>query len=187
MKKRVFIIHGWAGHPQDDWFTWLKKELENKGFEVYVPQMPETDNPRIYNWVPVLQKIVKAPDEKTYFVGHSMGNQTIARYLESLSEGLKIGGVIFVAGFFKRLVGLNEEEKLIANHWLETPINLKKIKSHFDKSIAIFSDNDPFVSDDNQEDFKRIFGSKIIIEHNNRHFNSPELPIVLESVLKISK
>ena len=28
--KRVFIIHGWEGHPENAWFPWLKKELEQK-------------------------------------------------------------------------------------------------------------------------------------------------------------
>jgi hypothetical protein len=26
--KRVFIIHGWEGYPEEGWFPWLKKELE---------------------------------------------------------------------------------------------------------------------------------------------------------------
>ena len=33
MKKRVFIVHGWDGYPEEVWFPWLKKELEAKGFE----------------------------------------------------------------------------------------------------------------------------------------------------------
>jgi len=29
--KRVFIIHGWGGNPEEGWLPWLKKELEAKG------------------------------------------------------------------------------------------------------------------------------------------------------------
>jgi predicted alpha/beta hydrolase family esterase len=29
MTERVFIIHGWEGYPEEGWFPWLKKELEN--------------------------------------------------------------------------------------------------------------------------------------------------------------
>ena len=81
MSKRVFIVHGWDGYPEEGWFPWLKKELEAKDFEVYVPQLPDAENPRIYKWVPKLAEIVGVPDEQTYFIGHSMGCQTIARYL----------------------------------------------------------------------------------------------------------
>lgn len=77
--------------------------------------------------------MVGVPDEQTYFVGHSLGCQAIARYLESLSESIKVGGVVFVAGFFKRLSGLGEdvENNDIANHWLTTSLDLKKSKTSF--------------------------------------------------------
>ena len=60
MAKRVFIIHGWEGFPEEGWFPWLKSELEAKGFEVFVPQLPESSNPRILNWVPAVAAAVTA-------------------------------------------------------------------------------------------------------------------------------
>ena len=192
MKKRVFIAHGWDGYPEEGWFPWIKKELEAKGFEVYVPQLPETGSPRIHNWVPKLAEVVGEIDENTYFVGYSMGCQTIARYLETLPEGVKVGGAVFVAGFFKRLTGLEDDEDVreTDKHWLVTPLDLTKVKSHLSKSVAIFSDNDPYVSLDNQDDFRNKLGSEIIIEKNMGHFSGStgvtELPIALESLLKIA-
>lgn len=97
------------GYPNENWFPWLKKELEKSNFEVFVPQLPESGNPRIQNWVPKLAESVGVPDEQTYFVGHSLGCQTITRYLESLPKNIKVGGAVFVAGFFKRLTGLEDE------------------------------------------------------------------------------
>ena len=190
--KRVFIIHGWGGHPEEGWFPWLKKELETNSFQVVVPQLPDTDNPRIEKWVPALAKVVGEPDQETYFVGHSMGCQTIARYLEGLPAGVKIGGAVFVAGFFKRLTNIVEEgsgEKETERHWMDAPLDLDKVKTHLLKSVAIFSDNDRFVPLDNQDDFRDKLGSEIIIEHNKGHFSGggdqiTELPVVLENLLK---
>ena len=193
MFKRVYIIHGWEGYPEENWFPWLKHEVEAKGFEVQVPQMPDADSPRINKWIPALAQIVKNPDVDTYFVGHSMGCQAIARYLEALPEGIKIGGVIFVAGFFKRLTGLGEEPDYeeVEKDWMKTPIDFDKIKIHFEQSVAIFSDNDPYVPLDNQDDFRGKLGSKIIIQHKMNHFSGNwgvfELPIVLEELLKMSR
>lgn len=193
MKKRVFIVHGWDGKPSGAWLPWLKKELEAKGFEVHVPQLPDAGSPRIYNWIPALAEVVGTADENTYFVGHSMGCQTIARYLETLPEGLKVGGVIFVAGFFKHLSGLEDDEDVRATdkHWLETSINLNKIQTHIKKSVAIFSDDDPWVPLDNQDDYREILKSEIIIEHAKGHFRgsrdkTKELPIVLDKLLEIA-
>jgi uncharacterized protein len=193
MSKRVFIIHGWDGYPEEGWFPWLKRELEACNFEVQVPQMPQPGEPRINNWIPELQKIVSNPDEQTYFVGHSMGCQAIARYLESLPGNVRIGGVIFVAGFFKRLTNLEDDDTVrsVSKEWLETPISLEKIKTHINKSVAIFSDDDPYVPVDNREEFENVLGSKIIIEHNKGHFSGStgitKLPIALKAILDISK
>ncbi len=169
MSKRVFIFHGWDGYPEEGWFPWLKKELEARGFEVQVPQMPEASSPRIKNWVPALAAAVGEADDQTYFVGHSMGCQAIARYLELLPDNLKIGGVVFVAGFFTRLTNLEDDDEVkdIAHEWLETPLDLNKVKSHSPKGIAIFSDNDPYVSLDNQDRIKNELGFEIIAHAGN--------------------
>ncbi len=191
MQKRVIIVHGWEGHPGNAWFPWLKKELEARGFEVIIPQLPDTETPRIEKWVPKLAEAVGTPDENTYFVGHSMGNQAIARYLESLPESVKVGGAVFVAGFFKRITNADNDagETETRKHWLEAPLDLNRVKSHLLKSVAIFSDNDPFVPLDNQDDFRDKLGSRIVIEHAKDHFSKGtlELPSTLEAFLDLQK
>ncbi len=192
--KKVVIVHGWEGFPGDAWYPWLQKELEAKGFEVVVPQLPNPGSPRVQAWVEALSDAVGAPDEQTYFVGHSMGCQTIARYLETLPEGQKVGGAVFVAGFFKRLVGIDHDEnsRETEKDWLSVKPNLQKVREHLSKSVAIFSDDDPWVPLDNQDDFRDVLGSEIIIEHAKGHYNknrdhTTELPIVLEKLLELSK
>ncbi|MEX2028192.1 MAG: alpha/beta hydrolase [Candidatus Curtissbacteria bacterium] len=193
MSKRVFIIHGWDGYPEEGWRPWIQKELEASGFEVYIPAMPDTHKPRIQNWVPYLSEIVGKPDENTYFIGHSMGNQAIARYLETLPDNVSVGGTVFVAGFFKRLTGLEDDPEVqeTDHHWLDAPIDLEKVRKHLPKSVAIFSDNDPWVPLDNQDDFKEKLGSKIVVEHAMKHFSGDDgvnkLPIALKSLLEITK
>ncbi len=188
--KRVIIVHGWESYPEDCWFPWLKRELEKNGFEVLVPQLPDAANPKIENWVPYLAKIVGEPDENTFLVGHSIGCQTILRYLETLPENVKIGGAVFVAGFFKVILDTNEEEET-AKPWLQTPIDFQKVRTHLSKSVAIFSDNDPFVPLDNADDFRDKLGSEIIIEKQKGHFSGGldkcfELPIALENIIKLT-
>jgi predicted alpha/beta hydrolase family esterase len=189
--KRVVIVHGWGENPNESWFPWLIKELEAKGFSSIAPQLPDTEEPRIKRWVSSLAQAVGEPDEETYFVGHSMGCQAVARYLESLPEGTTAGGVLYVAGFFKRLTGLTAAEESIAAPWLQTPVDFVKVKSRAPKSIAIFSNDDPFVPLDNQSDFKEKLSSEIIVQHGMKHFNEEsgcfELPVALESLLKLAQ
>lgn len=195
--KRFFIIHRWSGSPEEDWYPWLKKELEQKGFEVFVPAMPNTDEPKIEEWIPFLANLVGEADENTYFVGHSIGCQTILRYLERLNDK-KIGGAVFVAGWFnlseftfKEEPSEEEESRNIAKPWLETPIDFEKLKKTTNNFVAIFSDSDPYVPIEDKDIFEKKLGAKIIIEHDKGHFRDADgitkLPIVLESLLKIAK
>lgn len=188
MQKRVFIIHGWDGSPQNCWFPWLKKELKKKGFDVEVLSMPHPENPTIEDWVGHLSNIVGKPDKNTYFVGHSIGCQTILRYIEQLQE--PAGGVVCVAGFFRLLHLATDEEKEIAKPWLETPLNCDKIKQKAGKIIAIFSDDDPDVDLGDKELFEKYLNAKIFLEHNKGHFSDDagvkELPSALNAVLEIA-
>ncbi|MDP2676924.1 MAG: alpha/beta hydrolase [bacterium] len=190
MQKRVFIIHMWDSHPKDGWYPWLQKELEGKGFQVQVPAMPEPAKPNIENWVSRLAKIVGNVDENTFFVGHSVGCQTILRYFENLPADKKVGGAVFVAGWLKLVNLETEEEKEIAKPWLETPIDFNNIKQHTTKFVAIFSDNDQWVSIDNKALFEQKLGAKTIIENQKGHISGDEgiaeLPSALESIVSFS-
>ena len=191
-QPKVFLVHGWGGSPTNCWFPWLKKELEQRGFSVSALAMPHPDRPTIKDWVTHLSSAVGTPDTDTYLVGHSMGCQTIARYLEQLPEGTTVGGAVFVAGFFKRLtnVGTDAAEQAVEREWLQTPLDLQQIKTHLKQRVAIFSDADQWVPLDNQDDFKNLLGSKIIIEHAKRHFSDDagirELPAALAALIKTS-
>src|SRR5450756_1380962 len=98
MKKRVIIVHGWGGSPTADWIGWAAQAFREKGYEVITPEMPYTDNPVIEKWVDHLKSAAGAVDENTYFIGHSIGCQTIMRFIETIDA--KTDGAIFVAGWF---------------------------------------------------------------------------------------
>lgn len=194
MKKRVIIVHGWDGYPEEGWFPWLKQQLESHGFDVIVPQLPNADEPRIERWVSELARATGAPDEQTYFVGHSMGCQAIVRYLSALPAEARIGSAVFVAGFFKRLTNLEDDPDVhaIAREWLETPVDLRAARSHMlHHPVAIFSDDDPWVPLDNQDDFRDQLGAEIIVEHAKGHFSGRrdgtiEHPAALNALLRIA-
>jgi predicted alpha/beta hydrolase family esterase len=189
---RVFIIHGWGGRPEEDWLPWLKDQLELNGFEVVVPAMPDSMEPHIWTWVPKLKELVGTPDERTFFVGHSMGTQTILRYLESLPEKIKVGGVVLVAGFIHLTDNIleTEKDKKIAKPWLEKDLDWKKILSHTKSFVTIFSDDDPFVPLEDSETFMENLNAEVIIERKKGHMsmneNIYEFPEVLEAVMNMS-
>lgn len=189
--KRVFIIHGWDGNPNEGGFPWLDRKLQEKWFSVQRPAMPNPLEPQIGAWVDYLKKIVGIPNEETFFVGHSIGAQAILRYLESLDDGVKVGGVVLLAGWMNLTDEAYEDEndKEIGKPWIETPIDWNNVKSKSKKFVAIFSDNDPLVPITDSKIFERELGAKIIIENNKGHFSgsdgTKELPSVLNSIVEV--
>ncbi len=190
--KRAYIIHGWGGNPDEAWLVWVKNNLEKNGFGAVIPEMPDTWHPKISEWVNKLDESVGSADADTYFIGHSIGCQAIMRYLEKLSESQKIGGAIFVAGWFNLTDETWDENytKEIADEWINTPINFEKIRQHSNKFVLINSDNDPYVPLSDADLFKNNLGAKIIMLNNKGHIAGDdgvtELPVVLEELLQMA-
>ncbi len=182
--KKVYLIHGWGGSSEGGWFDWLKKELPKKGFDIEAFDMPDTDNPKIEVWVKYLEKKIPAEklDKHTYFIGHSIGCQTIMRYLEKLPKQKEIGGCVFVAGWFD-LINLDPEEMRIAHPWINTHIDFSRITRHTKNLLAIFSDNDLYVPKSEKEKFRKNLGAKIIVKKKQGHFDKVnKIPEILEFV-----
>lgn len=185
MLKKVFIIHGWEGTPDSNWFPWLASKLEKYGFAVAVLQMPNAARPKMSEWLAHMRKIVGQPDENTFFVGHSLGVIAILRYLESLKTGEKIGGAILVAGFSEP-IGIGELENFFAK-----PLDCEKVKNSADNIIAIHSDNDPYVPLAQGEILRAKLGAKLIVVPNGEHLNVGngffEFPLALGEILKMAE
>jgi uncharacterized protein len=182
MKGKVFLIHGWGGTGSGGWFDWLRYELSKKGFEVESFDMPNTEEPKIEEWVGYLQEKINLEEisEKTYFIGHSIGCQTIMRFLEKLHKHKRIGGCVFVAGWFN-LIGLDKEELEIAHPWINNPIDFSRIKDHCNNFLALFSNDDPFVNLDESKKFEKELGAEIVVKNKLGHFNEVgKIPEILD-------
>lgn len=185
--KKVFIIHRWSGGANDDWRPWLKNELEQKGYEVIMPEMPNHDEPEITTWVSYLNEIVINPDENIFFIGHSIGCQAIMRYLQTLPENTKIGGAVFVAGWFN-LAGLEDEGEDVVNiakPWIETPINFDHVKKVCTNINVLISSNEPYnYIDENKKTFENMLNAKVEIIEDKGHFTTDDGVTKLPEILK---
>ena len=182
--NKIYLIHCWEGTKEDGWYPWLDKKIRNVNNKVFRFNMPDTNKPKIEKRVSELDKQVDDLDENTYFVGHSIGCQTIMRYLESKNVK-KIGGILFVAPWLELLPeAVSDKESYdIAMPWLETPIDFKKIKSITDNITCIFSDNDYFVPLNQERKFKELLGAKTIIVKDKGHISADDGVYELDDIL----
>ncbi|OGG48949.1 hypothetical protein A3G63_01800 [Candidatus Kaiserbacteria bacterium RIFCSPLOWO2_12_FULL_52_8] len=186
--KRTIIVHGWADHPENAWFPWLKTELDKKGYEVEVPVMPDAKRPVITAWVGHLSTLLDGvgPNDELTLIGHSIGCQTILRTLE-ITRGLKIKKVILVAGWLTLTNLETSDEENIAAPWLTAPIDFDKVRSAADSFTAILSDNDQWVPlEKTKKAFESKLGARVIVEHGRGHFAGDdgvtELPVILTEI-----
>ena len=182
--NKVYIVHCWDGTKDDGWYPWLDKELTNDNTTVYRFNMPNTDKPVIEEWVSFLDKQVDNIDENIYFVGHSIGCQTILRYLQS-KDITNIGGIVLVAPWLNLLDYAIEEEEsyIVAKPWLTTPIDFEKVKKFTSNITCIFSDDDYFVSLSQKEEFEKLLNTKTIVVNNKGHISEEDNVFELKEIL----
>ncbi len=170
--NKVYIVHCWDGTKEDGWYPWLDEKIANNDNKVIRFDMPNTATPKIKEWVEELDRQVDKLDENTYFVGHSIGCQTIMRYLEK-TDVKKIGGILFVAPWLDLLPEAvsDEESYNIAQPWINTLIDFEKVRSVTNKITCIFSDNDYFVSLEQEKRFKELLHAKTLIVKDKGHIS----------------
>lgn len=183
-QKRVFLIHGWGGRPGGGFQSWLKKELEARGFFVGMPAMPKADKPKIEEWLAHLQSTIKNPDENTILVGHSLGGQAVLRYLAELPKGIQIKKAVLVAPVVEEIKNLDLEEQKISGLWLKTPINEKRAKKAAKEIVAFFSEDDPWIPLSSEKVLREKFEARTIVERKRGHYtNNEPMPQILEEIV----
>lgn len=165
----ILIVHGAYGHPGENWFPWLKSELEKLGHRVFVPKFPTPENQSLQNWLNILKDYEQYLDEKSIVVGHSIG----PAFLLTVLEKNKSKAAFFVAGFVGGFTGkwadptFDKINKTIA----EKKFDWHKIKKNCKKFYSFYSDNDPYVPPEKASELGKYLGVKPILVKNAGHFN----------------
>ncbi len=163
--QKIFIIHGWSGTPDANWFPWMKDQLIARNIKVEILHMPNTDIPQMDEWMRFMHEKIEKVNEDIFFVGHSLGCMAIMRYAESLTKGEKIGGALFVAGF-SRSIGI----PYIENFFI-TPLDYNKVQETIIQKKYIISDNDPYVPIAEGAFLKENLGGELIVLSDAGHIN----------------
>jgi hypothetical protein len=160
--KKVFIIHGSHGYPEENWFPWLKIELEKLGNDVIVPKFPTPKNQTLGDWIKVISKY---DIDNGILIGHSLG----VAFILSLLEKHKAKACFFVAGFISKLG--NEFDNINVS-FIDKKFNFDKIKKNCERFVVFQSDNDPYVSVQHGKELAEKVDGELIIVKNAGHFNS---------------
>lgn len=168
--KNALILHGIFGTPKENWFPWLKAELEKKEYEVRVPKLPKANDPDRIDWMKAVGKALDGWDlEETVIIGHSLGATAALDFIESQDKTL--GKFVSVAGF-AWAYGFEANQK-----YLETKeIDLENVRKKIKKAVIIHSDNDPYVTKEALGGLAKGLKVSPIIMKGQMHFSTGKLP-----------
>src|SRR3989344_1088659 len=135
MVKAIFIPGNGGGTPRDNWFPYLKTELEKLDVEVIDKDFPDSELAREKFWIPFLHEL--GADENTILIGHSSGAVASMRY----AENNKILGSAPIGACYTDLG--DENEKL--SGYYNRPWDWEKIKSNQKWIVQFASTDDPWI------------------------------------------
>src|SRR3989344_1315291 len=166
--KKVFMIHGFQGRPNEGWRPWLMSKLAHAKVWACALAMPKADNPNKDEWVKEIERMIEKPNKDIFLVGHSLGVPTILNYLQSLPTGASIGGVILVSGPVRILPAIIFRP---IHHFMDTPFDFEHIKKVCKKFSVIHGDNDSLVPFKHAVELSEDLGCELISVHGGGHLN----------------
>lgn len=180
--KNAIIIHGTYGNPDENWFPWLKGELEKIGYHVDIPSFPTPDNQNFGSWMDVFSDYGKKLNSDSIIIGHSLGAAFILAIIELLDYPVK---AVFLVSGFLGLLG-NDEFDELNKDFVVRKFDWDKIKRNANGIYIYHSDNDPYVPLDKAYDLAGNLGVEPNVIGGAGHFNEKsgyiKFPQLLERI-----
>ncbi len=177
-----FIIHGVYANPEENWFPWLKKQLESMNYEVIVPKFPTPLDQSLESWMRVFSNYESKINEETVMIGHSLGAAFILNYLEKTNK--KIKAAYLIAGFHK-LLGNQYDD--LNKTFVGKEFNWEKIMQSCNKFFIFASENDPYIPFEISKELTEKLNAEFNIVPNGGHLNKEsgfeEFYLLLECII----
>ena len=175
-KYKYLLLHGRHGGSQRDFFPWLRNELEALGHQVYSPDLPNTEDPKVEEQADFIIKNFKiGPD--TVIIGHSLGGAVALNILEKVSR--KVAKVVFVDSLI--YPKFNDKRRLDLERNFHWKFNFEKIKKLSDEFVDLADQNFPIIPKEQFEEKNKLLNTRLLyVKPNADHFNSNIEPLILE-------
>lgn len=182
-ESNFLILHGRNGSPDNHTFPWLRKSLEEKGFKVQVPALPNTAEPSDEAQTDFVQKNCEI-NEHTVIIGHSFGGVVALRLLE---RGIKVKKVFLVCTPFSGEF-LDKKRRASVTSACKKGFDFKKIRQGARDFGLLYDTTDYVVPMSDGEAFSKSLGTPLIkIAGREPHLSGSQEPEVLASILPYIK
>lgn len=176
--KAIFLPGNGGGTTKDNWFPYLKKELEGLVVKVIDTDFPDQPLCRAEHWLPFLENL--GADENTILIGHSTGAIAAMKF----AQNHNILGSVLVGGYHTDM----GDEMEIKSQYFDTPWDWEKIKKNQKWVIQFNSTDDPWIPIEEARFIQEKLGSEYYEFKNSGHFGGdreyPEFPELVEALKK---
>lgn len=184
MIKNVVFIHGYMSGPKSNWYPAVRRELEEKGLQVFVPQMSGDMYPEYTEWLPVIhQQFERINPEETLLVGHSLGTRAQILFLDEYK--MKIGAVLMIGAFSNDPKNAEFRGGNYAN-FFEEKLDIKELKKLSESWTVLHSKDDDKIPFAQGKLIATDLGAELVEVNGYLHFKAPQSgEKVLEIIHKI--
>lgn len=182
--KRAVILHGTNGHPGENWFPWLKAQLEKSGYEVYVPLLPENSTPNFA----VYEEFLRNSDwdfSDNLIIGHSSGATTALRLL-ARDWFPEVRATVLAGAFLnQRLLKANPPswyDPSDFTHLFGEDYDIKTLQKKGGKFYFVHGDDDPYCDYGDAKDLNDQLGGTMVTVPDGGHLGAVELPRLADAL-----
>ena len=173
---RVLIIHGWTNkRPVGHWQRRLAAALRSQGHVVSYPQLPNTDNPQLEDWLEVvdaelaqLAEVSGRENEELIVVAHSLGCVTWMHVALRENQPEIASRLLLVAPPERAPISpvpsflVNQDDATLAEALLKSTRSV----------VLVGSDSDPWQPSGIQAGVGDKLGLGAVIVHGAKHFST---------------
>lgn len=171
--KKALILHGIRGNPMLNWYQYVAKKAKEKGYAIYIPQLPSPSKP---DWELTYQAVSKdfVFNPETVLIGHSSGASLALGILQKLPDIVTIKRTILICGFIDpnltselhTYIPRSDYDKLFPKKW-----DWEKIRRTSGDFVIFYSPSDPFVQPRHADTMKEKLTGKLVIIPDALHFS----------------
>ncbi|MBI5151319.1 MAG: alpha/beta fold hydrolase [Candidatus Pacebacteria bacterium] len=164
--KNALVLHGTSGNSHENWFPWLEKELQSRGYKVWTPDLPGAEKPNIQRYNDfIFSNKDWIFDGDSIIVGHSSGAVAILGLLQALPKDVVVNACYLVGSF------RNDLEWDALKELFVEPFNFDLIKQKSRLFYFLHSDNDPYCPLSQAEYLHAKIGGDLIVLQGQKHFS----------------
>lgn len=190
--RTALLIHGFEDDENGQFSPWkdgwIKEKLEDLGYRVIAPDMPNSHHPKRAEWLSFLERYEKDINENTILIGHSLGCATVADFVKKIGKKIKAAYLIAPASeimdfnrFKKEWRNENSDIDSVEN-FAKEKADWNGLRSKSEIVKVILSNNDKYISFTETEKFFKGKKMDCITLHEQKHFIGRRIPELYKEI-----